>query len=67
MVLAKGAVSWLWRMQAVTASGTSGAGYIALSEAVEKILVLRQEVQNFMELPMRTMHVRRRAGTSILI
>ena len=30
----------------MTSSGTSEAGYIALSEAVEEVLVLGQEVQN---------------------
>ena len=39
--LAKGGVSWLSRMQAVTSSGTSEAGYIVLSEAVKEVLVLR--------------------------
>ena len=37
MIQAKGAVSWLSRMQAVTISGTSEAGSIALSEAVEEV------------------------------
>ena len=36
------------------ASGNSEARYIALLEAVGKVLVLRQEVQNYMELSMRT-------------
>ena len=31
----------------MTTSGTSEAECIALSEAVEEVLVLRQEVQNF--------------------
>ena len=35
-------------MQAVTASGTSEAEYVALSEAVKEALFLRQ-VQGFME------------------
>ena len=39
-------------IQAVTSSGISEAGYIAISEAVEEVLVLRQEAQNFMELSM---------------
>ena len=43
------------------------AWYIALSEAAEKLLVLRQEVQNFMELSMRIPHVHRTAGLSILM
>ena len=38
-----------------------------ISEAVEEVLVLRQEVQNFMELSMRTLHVRRGAGPSTLM
>ena len=46
VMLAKGVVSWHKRMQVVTASGTSEAEYVALSEAVEEVLVLRQEVQN---------------------
>ena len=41
----------------MTALGTSKAGYIALSKAVDEILVLRQEVQNFMELSMIILHV----------
>ena len=52
VMLAKGAVSWHSRMQAVTASGTSQAEYVALSETVKEILSLRQ-VQNFMEPSMR--------------
>ena len=40
VIQAKGAVSWLSRMQAVAASGTSEAGYIAVSEAVEEVLLL---------------------------
>ena len=40
----------------MTSSGTSKARYIALSEAVEEIVVLRQEVQNFVELFMRMLH-----------
>ena len=49
-------------MQAVTSSGTSEAGYIDVSEAVNEVLVLRQEVQNFMELSMRILRFHRRAG-----
>ena len=52
VMLAKGAVSCHSRMQAVTASGTSEAEYIALSEAVKEVLFLRQ-VQDFMEPSMR--------------
>ena len=60
VTLAKGAVSRLSRMQAVTtSSGSSEAGYIALSKAVDEVLVLRQEMQNFMELLMRMLHHRR--------
>ena len=50
----------------MTFSGTSEAGYIALSEAVEEVLVLRQDVQNFVELSMRMLH-HRGAGPSILM
>ena len=46
---------------------TSKVVYIALSEAIEEVLGLRQEVQNFMELSMRTARVYRRAGPSTLI
>ena len=52
VMLAKGAVSWYSRMHAVTASGTSEAEYVALSEAVKDVLFLRQ-VQDFMEPAMR--------------
>ena len=52
LMLAKGAISWNSRMQDVTASGTSEAEYVALSEVVKKVLFLRQ-VQEFMELSMR--------------
>ena len=38
VMLAKRAFSWLSRMHAVTASGTSEAGYVALSEAVKEVL-----------------------------
>ena len=38
VMLSTGAVSWHSRMQAVTASGTSEAEYVALSETVEKVL-----------------------------
>ena len=51
----------------MTASGTSEAGYIALLEAVEEVLVLRQEVQNFMELSVRMPRVHRGVGPSILM
>ena len=63
-MLAKGAVSWFSWMQTVTASGTSEAGYIALSEAVKELLFSRQVqgfmVQDFMKPSMRILHVRRR-------
>ena len=42
-----------------TSSGTSETGYIALSEAVEEVLVLRQEVQTYVELSMMILHHRR--------
>ena len=50
----------------MTSSSTSEAVYIALSEAVEEVLVLRQEVQNFVELSMRMLH-HRRADPSTLM
>ena len=50
----------------MTSTGTSGVGHIALSEAVEEVQDLRQEVQNFMELSMRILH-HRRAGSSTLM
>ena len=52
LMLAKGAISWHPRMQEVTASGTSEAKYVALSEAVKEVVFLRQ-VQEFMEPSMR--------------
>ena len=52
VILAKGAVSWHSRMQTVTVSGTSKAKYVALSEAVKEVLLLRQ-VQGFMEPSVR--------------
>ena len=54
-------------MQAVTASGTSEAGYITLPEVIEEVLVLRQEVQNFVELSVRVLRVHRRVKPSIFI
>ena len=54
-------------MQAVAASGTSKAGYKTSSEAVEEVLVLRQEVQNLMKLSMRILRFHRRAGPSTLM
>ena len=54
-------------MKAVTASGTSKAGHIALPEVVEEVLALRQEVQNSMELSMRILRVHRRAEPSTLM
>ena len=52
LMLAKGAISWHSRMQEVTATGTSEAEYVALSEVVKEVLFLRQ-VQEFMEPSMR--------------
>ena len=52
LMLAKGAISWHSRMQEVTASSTSEAEYVALSEVVKEVLLLRQ-VQEFMEPSMR--------------
>ena len=48
LMLAKGAISWHSRMQEVTASGTSEAEHVVLSEVVKEVLLLRQ-VQEFME------------------
>ncbi|CAN0165806.1 unnamed protein product [Ascophyllum nodosum] len=48
LMLAKRAASWHFRMQNVTASGTSEAEYVALSEVVKGVIFLRQ-VQEFME------------------
>ena len=50
----------------MTSSGTSEAEYVALSEAVEEVLVLRQKVENFVELSMRMLY-HRREGPSTLI
>ena len=52
LMLAKGTISWHSRMQEVTASGTSEAEYVALSEVVKEVLFLRQ-VQEFMKPTMR--------------
>ena len=52
LMLAKGAISWHSRMQEMTASGTSEAEHVALSEVVKEVLFLRQ-VQEFMEPSMR--------------
>ena len=52
VMLAKEAISWHSRMQAVMASGTSEVEYVALSEAVKEVLFLRQ-LQDFMEPSMR--------------
>ena len=52
LMLAKWAIGWHSRMQEVTASGTSEAEYVALSEGVKEVLLLRQ-VQEFMEPSMR--------------
>ena len=43
----------------MTSSGTSEAGHIAVSEAVEDVLVFRQEVHNFVEFSRRMLHRRR--------
>ena len=51
-MLAKGAISWHSRVQEVTASGTSEAEYVALSEVVKIVIFLRQ-VQEFMGPSMR--------------
>ena len=51
----------------MTASGPSEAGYNALPEVVEEVLVLRQEVQNFVELSMKVLRVHRRAKPSIFM
>ena len=45
-------------MQAVTASGTSEAGYNTLLEAVKKVIFLRQ-VQDCMKPLIRILHARR--------
>ncbi|CAM9659060.1 unnamed protein product [Ascophyllum nodosum] len=52
LMLARGAINWHSRMREVTASGTSQAEYVALSEVVKKVLFLRQ-VKEFMEPSMR--------------
>ena len=52
LMLAKGAINWHSKMQEVTASSTSEAEYVALSEVVKEVLFLRQ-VQEFMEPSMR--------------
>ena len=52
VMLAKGSVRWHSRMQELMMSGSSEAEYVALSEAVNKVLFLRQ-MQDFMELSMR--------------
>ena len=51
----------------MTVSGTAVVGYIAQSEAVEEVLVLRQEAQHFMELSMRILRAHRRAEPSTLM
>ena len=50
----------------MTSPGTSEAGYIVLSEVVKEILVMRQEVQNFVGLSMRMLR-HRRAGLSTMM
>ena len=67
VTLAKEGGQLAFEMQAVTASGPSEAGYIALPEVVEEVLVLRQEVQNFVELSMRVLCVHRRSKPSIFM
>ena len=52
LMLAKEAISWHSRRQKVTASSTSEAEYVALSEVVKEVLLLRQ-VQEFMGPSMR--------------
>ena len=52
LMLAKGAISLHSRMEEVTASGTSEAEYVALSEVVKEVIFLRQ-VQEFMKASMR--------------
>ena len=52
LMLAKGAISLHSRVQELTASGTSEAEYVALSEVVNEVLFLRQ-VQEFMGPTMR--------------
>ena len=52
LMLAKGAISWHSTMQEATASGSSEAEYVALSEVVKEVLLLRQ-VQEFMGPSMR--------------
>ena len=52
LMLAKGAISCHSRMQEATASGTSEADYVALSEMINEVIFLRQ-VQEFMEPSMR--------------
>ena len=52
LMLAKGAISLHSRIQEVTASSTSEAEYVALSEVVNEVLFLRQ-VQEFMGPTMR--------------
>ena len=52
MTLAKDVISWHSGMQAITASGTSEAEYVVVSEAAKEVLFLRQ-VQDFMESVVR--------------
>ena len=53
LMLAKGAISWHSRMQEVTASSTSEAEYVALSDVVKEVLFLRQVQELIMEPSMR--------------
>ena len=41
-MLTKGVISWYSKIQGMTSSGTSQAEYIALSEAVKEVLILRR-------------------------
>ena len=52
LMLANRAINWHSRRQEVTASGTSEAEYVALSEVVKEVLFLGQ-VQEFMEPSIR--------------
>ncbi|CAN0277950.1 unnamed protein product, partial [Ascophyllum nodosum] len=52
LMLANWAITWHSRMQEVTASGTSEAEYVALSEVVIEVIFLRQ-MQEFMKPSIR--------------
>ena len=49
LMLGKGAISWHSRIQELTASGTSEAEYVALSEVVLKEVLFLRQVREFME------------------